>query len=121
MFTSGYKAYHNALSKCWLIAHNPGIREIMNIKIRPLRMVSSQSLCEQGRFFNSTIRASSSSTTGRNPFGAGAVFQLIEQLNENDKVGRNPFGAGTVFQSISGMLLRLLPTTQNALPKQGGF
>ena len=98
VFTSGYKACHNALSKCWLIAHNPGIREIMNIKIRPLRMVSSQSLCEQGRFFNSTIRASSSSTTGRNPFGAGTVFQSLAEARAILDQGRNPFGAGAVFQ-----------------------
>jgi len=61
-------------------------------------MVSSQSLCEQGRFFNSTIRASSSSTTGRNPFGAGTVFQSLAEARAILDQGRNPFGAGAVFQ-----------------------
>ena len=36
---------------------------------------------------------------GRNPFGAGTVFQWCTTTSPRLLTGRNPFGAGTVFQS----------------------
>ena len=36
---------------------------------------------------------------GRNPFGAGTVFQYTGNHDNSDLMSRNPFGAGTVFQS----------------------
>ena len=54
---------------------------------------------EQGRFFNYTKVCHACLLLGRNPSGAGTVFQSFQ--HEILFLGncRNPFGAGTVFQS----------------------
>ena len=37
-------------------------------------------------------------STSRNPFGAGTVFQYLKPDRIGQRRSRNPFGAGTVFQ-----------------------
>ena len=76
---------------------------------------------EQGRFFNAFSMRKNGKTLGRNPFGAGTIFQFVhpnyppqelrsQSLWSRDGFSifhrliccrilcRNPFGAGTVFQ-----------------------
>ena len=92
----------------------------MNIKIRPLRMVSSQSLWSRDGFsmreleyevrqdasqslwsrdgFSIFVTTTAPNLSCRNPFGAGTVFQSLAEARAILDQGRNPFGAGAVFQ-----------------------
>ena len=60
----------------------------------------SQSLWSRDGFLiqNPSKKPPMSGRRGRNPFGAGTVFQLIFPNGVPSLPSRNPFGAGTVFQ-----------------------